>query len=553
MAEIQTNKQSVNTWDPLKHKVFRALWIAALVSNIGTWMQDIAGAWLMTSLSPTPLMVSLVQAAASLPMFLLLLPSGALADLVNRRRLLFASQSWMLLIAMALSALTYFSLMTAWALLLCIFLLGIGSAFTSPAWQAMIPDIVSENQLQAAISLGSVGMNLARAIGPALAGLLISALGPAFVFLLNAISFLGVVLVLFRMPNPPVKENLQDERILGAIQAGLRYTRFSPDLHAVLIRSAAFFIGASALWAVFPLYVRQDLHLNALHYGLLIGFLGVGAVLGATLLPQMHDKFSSRTTISFAIFIFSGFFIILAILKNFYILCLVMFLAGTAWVTLLASFNVGIQKVLPPWVRARGLSVYQMVFFALFAFGSIIWGAVANAIGMSYTFLIAGGSLLVGHLFVRKYPLVYSETLNLSPSKHWPVPQIADEPQPKQGPVLVTVTYRISPESASDFKNAIKELGMSRRRDGAYQWGLFNDLAEPQVYIESFMVQSWAEHMRQHERVTELDRTIEEKVRSFHKGNHPPRVHHFLAHTFTRNGRNAESSANLVKVSTEHN
>ncbi len=550
MADSQNNKRSVSTWDPLKHKVFRVLWIAALVSNIGTWMQDIAGAWLMTSLSPTPFMVSLVQAAASLPLFLLLLPSGALADLVNRRKLLFISQAWMLVTAMALSILTYYNMTTAWTLILCIFLLGIGSAFTSPAWQAMIPDIVSENQLSAAISLGSVGMNLARAIGPALAGLLISALGPAFVFLLNAISFLGVVLVLFRMPDPPVKDSLQDERVLGAIQAGLRYTRYSPDLHAVLVRGAAFFLGASALWAVFPLYVRQDLHLNALHYGLLIGSLGIGAVLGATLLPRMHDWFSSRTTISIAILIFSSFFFILAVLKSFIILCLVMFIAGISWVMLLASFNVGVQKVLPPWVRARGLSVYQMVFFAFFTFGSIIWGAVANAIGMSYTFLIAGGSLLVGHLFVRKYPLVYSETLNLSPSKHWPVPQIVDEPQPKQGPVLVTVTYRISPESAPDFKSAIKELGMSRRRDGAYQWGLFNDLAEPQIYIESFMIQSWAEHLRQHERVTEIDRAVEEKVRSFHKGGRPPRIHHFLAHTFTRNSRNGESSGNLVKVPT---
>lgn len=526
---LSAENAGISTWSPLKIAVFRSLWLAALFSNIGTWMQDIAGAWLMTSLSPTPLMVALVQAAASLPLFLLLLPSGALADLINRRRLLILSQGWMLLIALLLSALTYFRIITSASLLFCIFLLGVGSAFTAPAWQAFIPDLVPDDQMPSAIALGGVNMNLARAIGPALAGFLIAAIGPSFVFFMNSISFMGIVVVLFRIPDQTRNQTIADEGIIDAIQSGLRYARFSPELRAVLIRSAGFFVGASALWAVFPLFVRHNLGLGSLSYGVLIGCLGIGAVTGASLLSRFHTQFSTIKTVSLALVVFALFMFTLAWLRSFVLLCLIMFIGGNAWVMLLASFNVGAQRVLPPWVRARGISLYQMTFFAVLALGSIIWGAVANAIGIPDTLMVASGVLLIGLLFTRNLNLLYTESLNLSPSKHWPVPRIAEEPGPDRGPVLVTVRYNIDPDKAEEFKNIMKEMGTIRRRDGAFRWGLFRDLGDPSQFLETFLVHSWAEHLRQHERITEIDRVIENKVHSFHIGEHPPAIHHMIS------------------------
>lgn len=277
-----------SAWGPLRHSVFRALWIAALFSNIGTWMQDVGAGWLMTSLDPSPLMVALIQAATTLPIVILALPAGALADIVDRRRLLIGTQVWMLLMATSLGVCTLLGLTTAWLLLAFTFALGCGSALLMPAWAAIAPELVTPKELQAAITLNSLGINVSRAIGPALAGVIIAASGPAFVFLLNAASFLGVLLVLVRWRRIPHETTLPTERLLGAMRAGLRYARHSPVFQAVLVRTAAFFLFASAAWAFLPLIVRQRLGAGPATYGLLLGAIGAGAVAGAFLLPRLR-------------------------------------------------------------------------------------------------------------------------------------------------------------------------------------------------------------------------------------------------------------------------
>ncbi len=524
----ENNSPEVSAWSPLKIQIFKALLIASLASNIGTWMHDVAAAWLMTDLAPTPLMVSLVQAAATFPLFLFILPAGAIADTLNKKHLLIITHVWMILAALTLSLLTWWNMTTGISLLLCIFALSIGMAFTNPAWGAIIPDIVPRNTIPSAIALNSVGFNLARAIGPALGGLIVASLGPAFVFLLNSLSYIGVAIVLYTWKYRHVESTLPPESMFGAIRVGLRHVANSRAMMAVLIKGGAFILGASAMWAVLPLYVRKDLGLNSFHYGILIGFLGAGAVLGGTLLSRLRAKFSVDKTVTWLLVVFAAFIFFLSLAKNFYVLCILMFTGGIAWIILLSSYNIASQLALPAWVRARGLSIYSMVFFGGLAVGSAVWGGVANVTGIPTTLMASSIVMLLGLLFTRKFDLAYSETINLSVSKHWPTPQIHEEPEPEGGPIVVMIEYKIDPSDKKGFLDATKELYVSRKRTGAYRWGLYNDLSDPDKYIETFVLPSWIEHMRQFERITEHEKEIEEKVKAFHKGTSPPVIRHLL-------------------------
>ena len=523
-----TGKPVTPIWSPLKIKVFRALFLASVASNIGTWMHDISAAWLMTSLAPSPLMVALVQAAATFPLFLFILPAGALADILNRRHMLLLTHLWMILAALALSILTYLGATSPVTLLLCIFALAIGVAFTNPAWQAIIPDIVPRNEIPSAIALGSIGFNLARSVGPALGGLLVASLGPAFVFLLNSISYVGIAIVLYGWKTEKPESALPPDSIFNAIRVGFRHVIYSRGMVAVLIKGGAFILGASAMWAVLPLYVKQDLHLSSLHYGMLIGALGLGAVFGGTALSRLRSKFSVDRVVNRLLIVYALFTLALAYFTNFYVLCLLMFIGGIAWMIMLSSYNIASQLSLPAWVRARGLSLYTMVFFGGLSIGSALWGLLAEYTGIPLTLVISAAVLLLGLLFSRRFNLAYSETINLTVSKHWPTPQVIEEPEPDEGPVVINVEYRINPTDKKDFLFAMKELFISRKRTGAYRWALYNDLSDPDKYIESFILPSWIEHMRQFERLTEHEKEIEEKVSRFHIGNDPPKVKHLL-------------------------
>src|SRR2546426_7243532 len=294
-----------SVWSPLRNPLFRTLWLATVVSNIGTWMHNVAAAWLMTSLAPSPTMVALVQAATSLPVFLVALPAGAIADLVDRRRLLLLTQGWMLLAAGGLGALTLMGASTPWLLLTLTFALGLGAAMNAPAWQAIIPELITGSEVRAAVTLNGVGYNLARAVGPALGGLTVGALGSGAVFILNALSFLGVMVVLYGWKRPVGEHALPAEDAFGAMRSGIRYIRYAPALRAVLSRTAVFIFGGSALWALLPLVARQELALNATGYGVLLGCLGAGAVIGAALLPQIQRRLSTDLFLAGATLLFA--------------------------------------------------------------------------------------------------------------------------------------------------------------------------------------------------------------------------------------------------------
>lgn len=520
---------SPSVWSPLYHPLFRALWIATVVSNIGTWMQNVGAAWLMTSLDASPMMVALVQAATSLPVFLIGLPAGALADIVDRRRLLLWTQGWMLAVAAALAGLTFVGVTTPWVLLALTFALGLGAAMNAPAWQAIVPELAPRAELPSAVAINSVGFNIARAIGPALGGVVVAIAGTGAVFLLNSVSFLGVLLVLYRWQRPPLTHRSPPEHIVEAIHAGLRYVRYAPPLSAILVRSGVFIVCAVALWALLPLVARQELGFAAIGYGVLMGCLGVGAILGAGLLPELRRRTTTDVLVAGATVLFAGALFALAVVQHFAVLCLAMVVGGVAWMTVMSTFNVAVQTVVPEWVRARALAVYMLVFQGGMAAGSVVWGTVATHQSLSLALQYAAVGLLLGLGAMFRYRLPTGDGLDLTPSLHCHEPVFVNQADLDDGPVLVTVEYRIEPACAHDFVHAMSAMRIIRRRDGASRWGLFRDVTEPGRYLETFVVASWAEHLRQYERLTVTDRSVEDRLRSFHRQGSSPAVSHFIS------------------------
>jgi MFS family permease len=518
-----------SAWGPLREPLFRALWIAAVASNVGTWMEDVGEAWLMTSLSDSTLLVALVETAGSLPILLLAVPAGAFADLIDRRRLLLITQVWMLVVATTLGILTIAGLTTPWLLLALAFALGLGAAVNGPAWEAITPELVAREDLSTAVTLGAVAFNLARAIGPALGGLLVAALGSGSVFLLNAASFLGVIFTLTRWRRIGEKSNLPPEHLLGAMRAGIRYVRHTAALQSVLVRAASFILCASALWALLPLVARRSLGLNAAGYGVLLGCLGVGGVTGATLLPRVKQSVSTNALAVAATLIFAGVTIVVAYVHSVVLVGGSLFIGGIAWISLLSTFNVAAQTTTAAWVRARVLSIYMLVFFGGWAVGSAFWGWLAGRVGIATTLLFAAIGLVVGLVSGVRFSLKSGEDLDLTPSAHWPEPRVQTQPQSQTGPVLVTIEYQIDPGNAQVFMQAARALGEIKRRDGAFYWNLFRDTADPGRFVETFIVDSWDEHARQHGRITRADREVEDRVQSYHMGSWPPKISHLIA------------------------
>jgi MFS family permease len=524
MAESKSS-----TWSPLRLRLFRALWLAAVASNVGTWMHNVGAEWLMTTLAPTPFLVALMQTAETAPTFLLALPAGALADIVDRRRLLIFSQAWMLVAAVALAGVTLAGVTTPSVLLVLTFALGLGAAMNAPAWQAIVPELVPRDELTSAVSLNSVAFNIARAVGPALGGVIVAAAGPWAVFLLNSCSFVGVIFVLYRWRREKVESISPTERVLGAMRAGLRYARHAPELKSVLVRTGAFALCASALWAMMPLVARTELKLNAFQYGVLLGCLGAGAVAGVFVIAWARRNVPTNLLVVLGTVVFAGATAALGYLTNYALLCVALLAGGVAWMTTMSSFNVSVQTVVPEWVRARALALYLLVFFGSLAVGAATWGAVAERVGLGLTLYAAAAAMLVGLAVAPFFPLRGGEGLDLNPSLHWTDPTFVQEPHPEHGPVLVTVEYVIDPERAGEFARAMQDVKRIVRRDGATRWGLFADTARPGRYLETFLVESWAEHMRQHARVTNEDRAVQAHARSFHVGDTSPVVTHLLA------------------------
>ena len=518
-----------SAWNPLKNGLFRGLWIATIVSNVGTWMQDVGAGWLMTSLSSSPSLVALVEAADSLPIMLLALPAGAIADIVDRRRLLIAAQVYLMVIAAALGLLTWLNVMTPWMLLGFTFALGVGAAMVMPAWAAIVPELVPPEDLPSAIALNSIAINVSRAIGPAIAGVLVAAVGAWLVFVLNALSYIGIIAVLVRWRRQRRKSSLPAERFVSAIRVGLRFVTHTRALQIVLIRGSAFFVFASATWSLFPLIVRRELGMGPEIYGLLLTCIGIGAVGGALLLPRVRAKFSRDALVAGASTLYAVAALMLGHVQNVALLAVAMLGTGVAWISILSALQVSAQMTLPAWVRARGLAAFVVVFMGGMALGSILWGQVAARVGIPAALTIAALGMAIAIGLTWRFKLGRHEVLDFTPSSHWPAPVLAELPEPDSGPVMVTIEYRVQPGKRAEFIAAMQSVREMRRRNGAYFWELFHDSADPSRFNECFMDESWVEHLRQHERVSVADREIQQRAKAFMVEGESTKSSHWLA------------------------
>lgn len=513
---------------PLRHPTFRVIWMAALASNLGTAMYDTAAAWTMTTLTTSPVMVTLLQTMASLPIFLFALPAGAMADLIDRRRLVLAAQTGAMIVAATLAVLAFRGWLHPWLLLGGSFLLGMGLAFTAPAYQSLLPDLVGRPLLGRAVALNGFSIYVARGIGPAIGGLLVAAAGPAAVFALNAVSFAGVIAAYAcsRGAMPPRAGD--GERMGGAMIAALRFARYSPSVHSVLLRNATLVIFGVAPVALLPLIAREK-GFDAFQFGLLSGSYGLGAIFAAlVVIPRAQDCFSVDrillVTKLVSVVALAG----LVLIEEMPGLAVTLAVAGGSWITSISTLNVTAQRTFPAWVRARSIAIYMIVMQGALGGGALLWGAVTGRSDTDTALTLAAAGLLLATGMIRLFPLRTPDDDDLAPLLPWPEHSLAVQPDADDGPVLVTVDYRVDPEQAGEFRRAMRALRRIRLRDGAFRWSLYNDLDDPWHFREGYLVGSWAEHLRQHKRALLADRVIKETVRSFHHGPDGPKVSHFL-------------------------
>ena len=527
-SSTEKNTQ-ITAFTPLKRGVFRKLWIANLVSNTGTWMHDVGAGWLMTSLAPDPFMVSLIQVSVVLPGFLLTLPAGALADIVDRRFYLLTAILWMALMAGGLGLITISGIVTPWSLVTLTFGLGIGTAMMMPTFSALIPDLVPRKELTAAVTLSSISQNITRAVGPAIAGGVIALAGPGPVFLLNAISFTAIFIVIHRYRSKQPRSTLPSERFIGALQTGFRFFRQSPALQTVMIRSVAFFIMMSGLFAFLPLIVRQEVGAGPQIYGLLLASLGLGAVTLGLALPRFRTQFSSDTILIAGTIIGALALLGLAYIRSTILLVPVMFVAGGSWISGVSTLQVSTQLSLPAWIRARGISTFMFSFLGSMALGAATWGRLASATSTTIALSVAVVFGLLFGLIASRWKLSDYAEIDYSAAQPPGEPTSSFPLTPHDGPVMLNVEYLIDPTDRTAFEEAMRDVRRMRLRNGAVAWGLFQDADNEHRFIETFIDPTWLTHLRQQERVTVEDMEFKQVAEAFHRSTNPPKTSHFIA------------------------
>jgi MFS family permease len=513
---------------PMQSPVFRSVWVASTVSNLGGMIQSVGAAWMMTSIARSADMVALVQASTALPIVLLALVAGAMADNFDRRRLMVRAQTFLLVVSAALAVCTWFGAITPWLLLTFTFLIGCGSAFTAPAWQASVGDMVPREHLPAAVTLNSMGFNIARSLGPALGGIIVATVGAAGAFAINAVTYIAPIVALSRWRPSVTMQLLPSESLTVAISAGLRYVRMSPAIRTVLIRSAVFGFGGIAVLALLPLIAKHLIGGGPLTYGLMFGSFGVGAVTGALSSARLRQRLSTETMVRLASLSFALALAGAAFSSVLPATMLALFVTGAGWVLALSTFNVGVQLSAPRWVVARALAMYQVAAFAGMAAGSWLWGVIAENSGLSAALLAAAAAMMVCALLGLVLPMVQTEHLNLDPLRTWHEPSTAVPVEGRSGPVVVTIEYIIDEADILEFLAAMAERRRIRRRDGARNWTLSRDLADPRLWIERYNTPTWLDYIRHNNRLTQHDAVVPTRLRALHRGESPPVVRRML-------------------------
>ena len=516
------------TFVPFRQRIFTAMWVASLVSNFGSLVQSVGASWLMTSIAPSPDMVALVQAAMTLPILMFSLAAGAVADIFDRRLVMVVGQVFMLLVSIALAAQGYFGSLGPWALLGYTFLLGAGAALYGPAWQASVRDLVPREQIPAAVALNTLNYNVARSLGPALGGVIVAALGPSAAFLFNAFSYAGLIAVLGLWRPPRAEQRLPPESMGPAMIMGLRYAGLSPQISAVLLRSASFGFCGSAIWALLPVVARHLVGGGPLTYGILLGALGIGAIVGAFVSGPLRHRYSAERITRVGLLIFALALLIAANSHLMVALVPSLIVLGTSWVLSLATYNMTVQLSSPQWVLGRTMAVYQMTVFGGLALGSWIWGKLADQTSLSLSLSVAAFAMAATFALTLRFRLPASATGDLEPLGVLAEPKVTLDFDSRNGPIVTSIAYRIESRNAPEFVAAMSALRHVRRRDGARNWMLLQDIAEPELWTERYESSTWLEHMRQHQRVTNADQAIIERVLALHKGPEPPQVRNLL-------------------------
>lgn len=513
---------------PFAIPIFRAVWGASVISNFGAMIQSVGAAWMMTSLTSSPKMVALVQASTVLPFMLLALLSGAVADNLDRRKVMLAAQSFMLCVSALLAVFAWQDWLTPWVLLSFTFLIGCGTTMGGPAWQASVGDIVPREQLPAAVAFNSMGFNTARTAGPAIGGAIVATAGAAAAFCVNTLSYLGLIIVLLRWRRPQTPRLLPREGLFMAMGAGLRYVAMSPNLRIVVGRAVAFGVAANAVSALMPLVARDLVKGGALTYGLLLGSFGVGAVFGGLLSGPARRRLSTEQIIRLSTVGLAAGTAITGISPFLVLTIAALMLSGVAWVLALSTFNISVQLASPRWVVARALSVYQMGAFGGMAIGAWILGVIADDHGVVAGLLVSAAFLMVTLLLGFVAPLSQVDDLNLTPLSQWQEPEVAVPLEPRSGPVVVTIEYRIEAQNIVAFLAAMTERRRIRRRDGAHGWTLMRDLNEPELWVERYHVATWLDYIRHNQRRTHADAESIAELHKLQKDGVAVRVHRMI-------------------------
>ncbi len=513
---------------PLRIPIFRAVWLASMASNFGGLIQSVGASWMMTSLTKSPALVALVQSSTTLPIMLLSLLAGAIADNLDRRIVMLWSQAFMLSVSLALSFCAWTGVLTPTLLLGFTFLIGCGTAFNGPAWQSSVGEMVPRTALPAAVALNSMGFNIARSIGPALGGAIVAAAGAAAAFAINAASYLALIGVLLRWrPERPAR-TLPPEPIGTAMGAGVRYVAMSPNLRVVLVRATVFGFAASAIPALMPIIAKDQVAGGPLTYGLLLGAFGVGAVLGALSSGRLRARFSTEWIVRLAATAITMGAAVSAVSTIMPVTVVALVLAGAGWVLALSTFNVTVQMAAPRWVVGRAIALYQMGAFGGMALGSWLFGELADGHGVSVALAVAAAVQALSVPLGVLLPLPQAEALNLDPQNRWQEPQTAVQIEPRSGPVVVTVEYRILPSDIGRFLTVMSERRRIRVRDGARHWTLLRDLGDENLWIERYNVSTWLDYIRHNQRRTNADAENSDRIRALHQGPEGPRVHRMI-------------------------
>ena len=520
--------QSTPTLTLFRNQTFRMLWVASLASNFGGLVQAVGAAWMMTTLSQSQSMVALVQTSITLPIVIFSLMAGVFADNFDRRRVMLIAQGFMLFVSVALTLLAFGGLLTPWLLLAFTFMIGCGTALHNPSWQASIGDIVSREELPAAVSLNSMGFNLMRSIGPAAGGAIVAIAGAAAAFAVNALSYVAIIGALWFWQPPKQQRTLPREPMGSAFSAGLRYVAMSPNLLKVIFRAFLFGLSAIAILALLPVVVKELLGQGAIVYGILLGCFGVGAVFGALLNAKLRARFHNEHLTRTAFLVFAISSTTLAISPNYIISGAALFLAGGSWVVAMSLFNVTIQLSTPRWVVGRALALYQTGAFGGMAAGSWIWGATAENIGADKALMAAALVLLFGALIGARVPLPDFANLNLDPLNNFKEPPLRLDLKQRSGPIMIMIDYEIAQDDVPDFLTAMAERRRIRIRDGAQQWSLLRDLENPDIWTETYHVPTWVDYVRHHERRTHADAESFDRLLALHRGIQPPKVHRMI-------------------------